>query len=86
MRQEVSWAELEALGTWEAIFEAMAVQRVIWSRARDEAGYRVEAVGFLPGVLVLPAAWHLRLPPLSEAWVIPSQAEEGITRLEERPS
>jgi hypothetical protein len=29
MRQEVRWTELETLGTWEAIFEAMAVPRVI---------------------------------------------------------
>jgi hypothetical protein len=77
MRHEVSWADLKALDAWEAIFEGLAVQRVLWSKARDEAGYRIEAVGFLPGVLVLPAAWRLALPPLAEAWVIPSTGGGG---------
>jgi hypothetical protein len=72
--REVTWEELWPLGGWAPIFNHYDVQLVMWSRARDASGYRIEADGFLPAVLVLPADWRLRLPPLAPSWTISREA------------
>jgi hypothetical protein len=85
-QEEVSWAavrhiiEAQAPGaggvaTWEAILARWEVSRVLFSKARHDAGYRVGPVGFLPAVLVLPRAWRPALPPVPEAWLIPNTEE-----------
>jgi hypothetical protein len=88
MAEAVTWAALRdiietqapgagGVATWEAILARWEVSQVLFSKARQEAGYRVGAVGFLPAVLVLPRAWRPVLPPVPEAWLIPSTEEAG---------
>jgi hypothetical protein len=86
-RTEIPWERLRALiqaqppwtgavGTWEAIGRALDVTRVLWSTAERQASERLDAVGFLPAVLVLPKAWRAVLPPVPEAWLIPTSESE----------
>jgi hypothetical protein len=86
MRRDVLWQELAAIitaqppgvgagATWEAIGAALEVSRVLFSRGSAPTGYRIDAVGFLPAVLVVPRAWRAALPPVPEAWSIPAAWE-----------
>jgi len=88
MAEAVIWATLRDLieaqapgaggvATWEAILAGFEASRVLFSKARHDAGYRVGAVGFLPAVLVLPRAWRPVLPPVPAAWLIPHTEDAG---------
>ncbi len=83
MPEPVSWVALRALveaqtpgaggvATWAAILQRWEASGVLYSRARQEAGYRIDAMGVLPALLVLPRAWRPLLPPVPEAWLVPS--------------
>jgi hypothetical protein len=86
MRRDVAWQELAAIiiaqppwagaqATWEAIGAALEVSRVLFSQAQQDTAYRIDAVGFLPAVLVVPYDWRAALPPVPAAWAIPAAVE-----------
>jgi hypothetical protein len=86
MRRDVAWDEVIAIvqaqppgvgaeAMWEAIGAALQVSRVLFSQAQQDRAYRIDAVGFLPAVLVVPRDWRAALPPVPAAWAIPAAAE-----------
>jgi hypothetical protein len=61
----LSWEEIcgtPPLTSWAAVRARWAVDAILFARTRVTDGYRVSRVGLLPALLVLPQAWHGRLP------------------------
>lgn len=61
----LSWEDLcgePPLPCWDAVRQRWSVDAILFSPARQTCGYRIQAVGLLPAMLVLPQAWQARLP------------------------
>jgi hypothetical protein len=59
----LSWEEVcGELTCWGAVRQRWDVDAILFSPARQTLGYRINRIGILPAMLVLPQAWHARLP------------------------